>query len=81
MLRQAQIAQYINLLYEDIFQDWSRKHSAQLPAIARHAYALTDYRRCQICSPDKKAAQPTVTSQATGMSITNASPVGTSKSR
>jgi len=45
MLRQAQIAKYINLLYEDIFQDWSRNHSEQLLAIARHAYALTHYRR------------------------------------
>ena len=26
MLRQAQIAKYINLLYEDVFQDWSRKN-------------------------------------------------------
>ena len=45
MLRQAQIAKYINLLYEDVFQEWSRKHSEQLLAIARHAYALTHYRR------------------------------------
>ena len=26
MLRQAQIAKYLNLLYEDVFQDWSRKN-------------------------------------------------------
>src|SRR2546425_6474204 len=45
MLRQAQIAKYINLLYEDVFQDWSRKRSEQLFAITRHAYALSHYRR------------------------------------
>jgi hypothetical protein len=44
MLRQAQIAKYINLLYEDVYQDWSRKGSEQLLAIARHAYALSHYR-------------------------------------
>jgi len=26
MLRQAQIAKYVNLLYEDVFQDWTRKN-------------------------------------------------------
>jgi type IV secretion system protein TrbE len=45
MLRQAQIAKYINLLYEDIYQDWSRKHADKVLAIARHAYALSHFRR------------------------------------
>ena len=30
MLRQAQIAKYLNLLYEDSFQDWQKKRHDQL---------------------------------------------------
>ena len=45
MLRQAQIAKYINLLYEDSFQDWCKKRHDQLLAIARHALALQRFRR------------------------------------
>jgi len=45
MLRQALIAKYINLLYEDTYQDWSNRNSNRLPAIARHALALSRYRR------------------------------------
>nr|MCU0248266.1 hypothetical protein [Bryobacter sp.] len=44
MLRQAQIAKYINLLYEDSFQDWCKKRHDQLLAIARHALALQRFR-------------------------------------
>ena len=44
MLRRAQIAKYLNLLYEDVFQDWSRTHHADLLDIARHALALQKYR-------------------------------------
>jgi hypothetical protein len=44
MLRQALIAKYINLLYEDAFQDWSNRNSNRLPAIARHALGLASYR-------------------------------------
>ena len=40
MLRQAQIAKYLNLLYEDSFQDWQKKRHDQLLGIARHALAL-----------------------------------------
>jgi len=45
MLRQAQIAKYVNLLYEDVFQDWSRKNSEKLLSVARHARALQEHRR------------------------------------
>jgi len=45
MLRQAQIAKYVNLLYEDIFQDWSRKHEGKLMEVARHACALARWRK------------------------------------
>jgi hypothetical protein len=45
MLRQALIAKYINLLYEDVYQDWSNKNSHRLLAIARHALTLTRYRQ------------------------------------
>lgn len=34
MLRQAQIAKYLNLLYEDAFQDWQNKRHDQLLDIA-----------------------------------------------
>ncbi len=34
MLRQAQIAKYVNLLYEDVFQDWSRKNENQMTYLA-----------------------------------------------
>jgi hypothetical protein len=45
MLRQAQIAKYINQLYEDVFQDWSRKNEMQMMQVARHACALAHYRK------------------------------------
>jgi hypothetical protein len=44
MLRQAQIAKYLNLLYEDSFQDWQKKRHYQLFNIARHAMALQKFR-------------------------------------
>jgi type IV secretion system protein TrbE len=44
MLRQAQIATYLNLLYEDSFQDWQKKRHDQLLGIARHALALQKFR-------------------------------------
>jgi hypothetical protein len=44
MLRQAQIAKYLNLLYEDSFQDWQKKRPDQLLTIARHALALQKFR-------------------------------------
>jgi hypothetical protein len=44
MLRQAQIAKYINLIYEDSFQDWQKKRHDQLLDIARHALALQKFR-------------------------------------
>jgi len=44
MLRQAQIAKYISLLYEDAFQDWCKKRHAELLEIARHALALQTFR-------------------------------------
>src|SRR6185295_10733651 len=44
MLRQAQIAKYISLLYEDSFQDWCKKRHGELMNIARHALALQKFR-------------------------------------
>lgn len=44
MLRQAQIAKYIGLLYEDSFQDWCKKRHDELLEIARHAMALQKFR-------------------------------------
>jgi hypothetical protein len=45
MLRSALIAKYLNLLYEDAFQEWSKRNFDRLPDIARHALALQRYRR------------------------------------
>ena len=45
MLRQAQIAKYLNQLYEDAYQDWANKHPDKVFKVARHAYALGTYRR------------------------------------
>src|SRR6266480_4542974 len=45
MLRQAQIAKYINLLYEDAFQDWSRKNESRMPEVARRACVLNRFRK------------------------------------
>jgi hypothetical protein len=70
MLRQAQIAKYLNLLYEDSFQDWQKKRHDQLLDITRHAMALQNF-RAERMPPgattletfadfrDWKAAQPT----------------------
>ncbi len=44
MLRKAQIAKYIGLLYEDSFQEWSKRHYADLLGITRHALALQRFR-------------------------------------
>jgi hypothetical protein len=45
MLRQALIAKFINLLYEDVYSDWSNKNSNRLMSVARHALALQRYRQ------------------------------------
>src|SRR5260221_9102627 len=45
MLRQALIAKFINLLYEDVYQDWTNKNSNRILAVARHALALGRYRQ------------------------------------
>jgi type IV secretion system protein TrbE len=45
MIRQALIAKYINLLYEDVYQDWSNRNESRLLSVARHALALSRYRR------------------------------------
>ncbi|MBI3414879.1 MAG: hypothetical protein HY043_06080, partial [Verrucomicrobia bacterium] len=52
MLRQAQIAKYLNLLYEDAFQDWQKKRHDQLLDIARHALALQQFRAAHF-TPDE----------------------------
>jgi hypothetical protein len=44
MLRQALISKYINLLYEDVYQDWSNRNSHRLLSVARHACALSHFR-------------------------------------
>jgi hypothetical protein len=45
MLRQAQIAKYLNQLYDDSFQDWSRKNDHRVLSVARRASTLTRFRK------------------------------------
>jgi hypothetical protein len=44
-LRQAQLAQYINRLYEDTFQDWALRNSSKLRDIKRLACASEKWRQ------------------------------------
>ncbi|MCI0539075.1 MAG: hypothetical protein L0Z50_28035 [Verrucomicrobiales bacterium] len=48
MLRQAQIAKYINLLYEDVFSDWSRQNADRMMEIARRACVLSRFRKAKM---------------------------------
>ena len=43
--REAQIARYIMLLYEDVFEEWSRRNEPRLLDIARHACLLAKLKR------------------------------------
>ncbi|MBV9010151.1 MAG: hypothetical protein JO354_13460 [Verrucomicrobia bacterium] len=43
--REAQIARYIMLLYEDVFEEWSRRNAHRLLDIARHACVLAKLKR------------------------------------
>jgi hypothetical protein len=45
MLRQAQIARFLNQLYEDAYQDWTNNHPDKVLNVARHACALAAWRR------------------------------------
>ena len=73
MLRQAQIAKYLNLLYEDAFQDWQKKRHDQLLDIARHALALADNSAPRGCRPARPPSKLLRTS-ATGRRATPTRP-------
>jgi len=45
MLRQAQISRYLNQLYEDSYQEWMNNHPELIYEVARHALALSRFRR------------------------------------
>src|SRR5260370_36744704 len=45
--REAQIAKYIMLLYEDVFEEWSRRNADRLLEIARHACTLAKLKRAR----------------------------------
>ena len=45
MLRQAQIAKYVKLLYDDACEDWSNRNQAKMLDVARHACAVRHYLR------------------------------------
>ena len=40
LAREAQIAKYLMLLYDDVFEQWSRRNANRLFELARHACAL-----------------------------------------
>ncbi|HEX3627099.1 MAG TPA: hypothetical protein VH280_16945 [Verrucomicrobiae bacterium] len=48
MLRQALIAKFISMLYEDVYQDWSNRNSNRLLSVTRHALALSRYRHLKM---------------------------------
>lgn len=43
-IRQTTLGQYIGQLYQDCFEDCSKRHSEQLPAIQRMAYAVRPWK-------------------------------------
>ena len=47
LAREAQIAKYLMLLYDDVFEQWSRRNADRLLELARHACALSRLRRAR----------------------------------
>ena len=47
LAREAQIAKYLMLLYDDVFEQWSRRNANRLLELARHACALSRLRRAR----------------------------------
>jgi hypothetical protein len=45
LAREAQIAKYLSLLYDDVFTEWSKRNEARLMDVARHACALARFRK------------------------------------
>ena len=45
LLRQAQIAKYLNQLYDDVYHDWCRKHPGCVETLARKALGLAKFRK------------------------------------
>ena len=45
LAREAQIAKYLMLLYDDVFSDWSKRNDHRLMEVAQHACALHRYRK------------------------------------
>jgi hypothetical protein len=45
LAREAHIAKYLMLLYDDVFEQWSRRDAQRLLDVARHACALSRMRR------------------------------------
>ena len=47
LAREAQIAKYLMLLYDDVFEQWSRRNADRLLRLARHACVLSRLRRAR----------------------------------
>ena len=67
MLRQVQIAKYLNLLYEDAFQDWQKKRHDQ-PA-SRVTRSRCRSSGASGCRPERRVSKPSRTPE-TGKQLT-----------
>lgn len=47
-IRQAQVAQYISQLYQDGFEDWTKRHRDRLPELQRMACAVHQWKRSRL---------------------------------
>jgi len=47
LAREAHIAKYIGLLYDDVFTEWAKRNENQMLELAAHACALARFRRSQ----------------------------------
>ncbi len=47
LAREAQLAKYITLLYDDIFAEWSKRNEERVLTVARHACALSRFRKAR----------------------------------
>jgi hypothetical protein len=51
-IRTAQIGQYLDHLYTDVFQEWRRRNESTIPEIARHCAAVTGYLEEEMTADD-----------------------------
>ena len=47
LAREAQLAKYITLLYDDVFTEWSKRNEERVLEVARYACALSRFRKAR----------------------------------